>query len=320
MTPPDVFAKVLELVCNVFDSYSAVLFLPDPADSGCCRLTASFSLGDNVRQGMTLTPGQGLTGWIIREGKPLLISDFDRKRGVLGYYSGRAESAIRAFLGVPLTGVAGALCLDSKKVHGFGDKDQKILSEFARLVSALYLERNQLAAGQAETRLSQSLYRISDLPRRHPKWSAYLREFLSEISTAAGFGRCFLAVRNDAANVFIIEGANQAILPPPAPDSFPLGGGMIGWVFKNDAPVYAESADTTPLRLFGVPADGLVFKNVICQPVSFSRRVWAVLVLAGLAETALSDARKQFVRASAGQMALFLETLHLRGRLAKRER
>ena len=322
MTPQDVFARVLQLVCNVFDSYSAVLFLPDPADFGRSKLAASFSLGDNVRQGMTLEPGQGLAGWIVREGKPLLISSFDRKRGVLGYYSGDVESRIRAFLGVPLAGVKGALCLDSKKVHGFGEKEQKILSEFAALVSTLYLERESITSGRAETGLCRCLHEMSDLHRRHPKWSVYLPRFLDEVSKATGFGHCLLAVRDDTAKVFSLEGVNQRIFHPglPAPGPFPLGAGMIGWVFKNGAPVYASDADTTAQRLFGAPAAAPVFKSVICQPVSFSRRVWAVLVLAGIDQTALYGAHKQFVRAAADQMALFLEALHLRGRLAGRRK
>lgn len=320
MIRPDVFSKVLQLVCNVFDSYSAVLFLPSPGGDGC-RLVASFSLGDDVRQGMELAPGQGLAGWIVREGKPLLISNFDQKRGVLGYYSGSAENEIRAFLGVPLEGVSGALCLDSKKVHSFGDRDQKILSEFARLVSTLYLERDGLVEGHAEARLCLCLRQMSNLPRQHPKWNAYLDELLNLVSRSLGFMHCFLAVRDDAACVFRVEGVSQVLFSPaqPSPDSFPLGGGMIGWVFKNDAPVYSQDADTTALRLFGAQASSPVFKTVICQPVHFSKRTRAVLVLASQDPSTISDVHKDFARSVADQLALFLENLHLKARLDKRK-
>lgn len=320
MTRTDVFSRVLQLVCNVFDSYSAVLFLPQPGGEGC-RLAASFSLGDGVRQGMSLAPGQGLAGWIVRERKSLLISNFDQKRGVLGYYSGSAESEIRAFLGVPLDGVPGALCLDSKKVHSFGEKDQKILSEFARLVSALYLERDSLVEGHAEARLCQCLRQMSDLPRRFPKWNAYLVELLDLVSRAAGFKHCFLAARDDAACAYAVEGASQVLFSPaqPGPGSFPLGGGMIGWVFKNDAPVYALDADTSALRLFGAQASSPVFKTVICQPVHFSRRTRAVLVLASQDPVPVGDIHKDFARAVADQLALFLENLHMKARLGRRK-
>jgi len=320
MTRTDVFSRVLQLVCNVFDSYSAVLFLPAPGGDGC-RLAASFSLGDDVRQGMSLAPGQGLAGWIVREKKTLLVSNFDQKRGVLGYYSGNAESEIRAFLGAPLEGVEGAICLDSKKVHSFGDKDQKILAEFARLVSTLYLERDSLVEGHAETRLCLCLRQIPDLPRRFPKWHAYLDELLELVSRATGFKHCFLSVRDDAAGVFTVEGASQVLFSPsqPGPGSFPLGGGMIGWVFKNDAPVFSQDADTTALRLFGAQASSPVFKTVVCHPVHFSKRTRAVLTLASQEQEAIGDIHKDFAKAVSDQLALFLENLHLKARLAKRK-
>jgi signal transduction protein with GAF and PtsI domain len=320
MTRSDVFSRVLQLVCNVFDSYSAVLFLPAPGGEGC-RLAASFSLGDGVRQGMALAPGQGLAGWIVREKKPLLVSNFDQKRGVLGYYSGNFEDEIRAFLGVPLEGVAGALCLDSKKVHSFGDKDQKILAEFARLVSALYLERDSLAEGHAEARLCQGLRQLPGLHRRHPKWNPYLDELLEIVSRSMGFKHCFLAVRDDAACVFTVEGVSQVLFSPahPSPGNFPLGGGMIGWVFKNDAPVYAQDADTSALRLFGAQASSPVFKTVVCQPVHFSKRTRAVLVMASQEQAAIGEIHKDFAAAVADQLALFLENLHLKARLARRK-
>jgi len=317
MTPPDVFDRVLQLVCNVFDSYSAVLFLPGP--DGTCRLAAFFSLGDDVRQGMSLTPGQGLAGWIVKEKKPLLISNFDQKRGVLGYYAKGTEAEIRAFLGVPLEGVAGALCLDSKKTLSFGDKDQKILSEFARLVSSLYLERDTLVERHLEVRLCQCLRQLSLLPRQFPNWTAYLGELLGLVSRATGFGHCFLAVRDDTAGVFTIEGASQMLFSPhqPQPANFPLGGGMIGWVFKNNAPVQAEDADTSAVRLFGAQASAPVFKSVACQPVLFSKRTRAVLVLACQDGEPIGDVLKDFARTVADQLALFLENLHLKAKLSR---
>lgn len=320
MTGSEVFDRLLQLVCNVFDSYSAVLFLP-AADGESCVLRHFFSLGDDVRAGQTLAPGQGLVGWIVKEGKPLLIGNFDQKRGVLGYYAKGAEAQIKAFLGCPLQGVAGALCLDSKKVHSFGEKDQKILAEFAALASQLYLERDGLEDRRAETRLWANLGQLSLLPRRHPKWSVFLRELLALLSRASGFGHCFLAVRDDTAGVFHIEGASQALFAAgqPVQTGFPLGGGMIGWVFKNDAPVFADEGDTTSARLFGAPAPAPLFHAVLCQPVFFSRRTRAVLVLANQSPARIGEALKDFARTAGDQLALFLENLHLKAKLSRKK-
>lgn len=317
MSNHGIFSGILQIVCNVFDSYSAVLFLPHGKDA--CVLAESFSLGDHVRQGMALSPGQGLAGWIVKEKKPLLISNFDQKRGVLGYYLGNAESEIRAFLGVPLPGLDGALCLDSKKVHGFGDKDQKILAQFAALAASLYLERRGIAQGHAEAAVCRCLLDLPGLPRRHPKWLPYLTALLGMVSEASGFSHCFLAVRDDEAQTFRVEGSTR----PLSADSrleesgHPLGGGMIGWVFKNDAPVYAPDSETTALRLFGAAGGQVAFKSVICQPVHFSGRTRAVLVFASPEGAYTGDIHKDFAGAAADQLALYLEKLHLKARLSK---
>ena len=62
--------QLLNIVCNVFDSYSAVLFLPQGKKEQF-HLAAHFSLGDRIRKEALIAPGQGLAGWIIRNREPL---------------------------------------------------------------------------------------------------------------------------------------------------------------------------------------------------------------------------------------------------------
>lgn len=188
-------------------------------------------------------------------------------------------------------------------------------------MSQLYLERDGLADRREETRLWASLGPLSLLPRRHPKWSVYLRELLALLSRASGFGHCFLAVRDDTAGVFRIEGASQALFASgqTVQAGFPLGGGMVGWVFKNDAPVFAEEGDTAPARLFGAPAPSPVFQAVLCQPVFFSRRTRAVLVLANQQPSRIGEPLKDVARTAADQLALLLENLHLKAKLTRKK-
>jgi len=205
-------------------------------------------------------------------------------------------------------------------VHGFGDKDLKILSEFARLVSALSFERDALSADALDARLCEAQRQMALLPWRHPKWNEFLREFLGLASRATGQEHCFLAVRDHKAGVFVVEGSSQPLFSPASqtPGSFPLGGGMIGWVFKHAQPVHALDSETTPARLFGAQASAPVFRSVVCQPVIYGRDTRAVLVLAGQ-EEAIGEPVKDFAASMAGQLALFLENLHLKARLAKRK-
>ena len=143
-------------MCNVFDAYSAVLFLPE-AGGPNCRAVATFSLGDALDREVTIAPGQGLVGWIIREGKPLCIGNFDRRRGVLGYYRGGEEERIRAFMGYPVAATGGALCLDSRKTYTFGEKELKILSQFAELAGGYLVGAREVKTSLGEHRFYQAM-------------------------------------------------------------------------------------------------------------------------------------------------------------------
>ena len=74
---------ILVIICNVFDAYSVVLFVKD--GSGSCRLVSSFSLGDSIDDKVKITPEQSLAGWILKEGQPLIIDNFDQKKNFLSY-------------------------------------------------------------------------------------------------------------------------------------------------------------------------------------------------------------------------------------------
>ncbi len=318
MSSDPFFDHLMGVALNVFDAYSAVLFLPD-GEGDACRPAASLSLGDEVRQDARIAPGMGIVGWIIRNKSPLLISNFDQKRGRLGYYDEKTESRIRAFMGAPLDGVAGAVCLDSKKTFTFGEKDQKILGQFAALLGARFNERRALEKDLREHAYYQCLQIIAGLRAKHPRWAAFRDSLLSLLSEITDYGLCFLAVRDESGRRYYLEGSNrdpyEGAGPPPA--QYSMGQGAVGWVFKNSAPVCCGEREAARAPLFGKDDPAGNFKNVICEPLIYSRLTRAVLVFADDKADPPSDELKTFIRLVCDNLTLFLENLHLKSRLSK---
>jgi GAF domain-containing protein len=312
------YEQLLAIVGNVFDAYSAVLFLPEPG-SETCRAAAAFSLGDALDRNVAIAPGMGLVGWIIREGKPLLISNFDQRRGVLGYYRGGEEERIRAFMGYPVAATGGALCLDSRKTYTFGDKDMKILSQFANLAGSHLANAREVETSLVEHRFYQCLRLISTLHKSHPKWTAFRSGLLTLLSQTTGYRYCILTVRDESGRSYYLEGANETPFPGGnAPQKFSVGQGLVGWVFKNQTPVYSGETDdpgASRLPLFGLDVPAVDCKSVICLPVHFSRKTRGVLTLADPRPLPVTEELKAFVAMVAENLALFLENLHLRTRL-----
>lgn len=315
------YDQLLAIVGNVFDAHSAVLFLPALGGEEC-RVQAAFSLSDALEREAVVTPGMGLVGWILREGKPLLISNFDQRRGVLGYYRGGEEARVRAFMGYPLAATGGALCLDSRKTYTFGDKDLKILSQFADLAGYHLTRSREVETSLYEHRFYQCLRLLSTLHKSQPKWDSFRGGLLELLARTTGYRYCILAVRDESGRSYFLEGVNES----PFPDSrdvarrFPLGQGLVGWVFKNQTPVYSGDGDdpgASRLPLFGLDAPGGEYKSVLCLPIHFSKKTRGVLTLADSRPLPVSEELKVFVGMVAENLALFLENLHLRTRLAK---
>jgi GAF domain-containing protein len=312
------YEQLLAIVGNVFDAYSAVLFLPDPADPGVCRAAAAFSLGEALNREAVIAPGQGLVGWIIREKKSLLISNFDQQRGVLGYYRGGEEERIRAFMGHPVPATGGALCLDTRKTYAFGEKDLKILSQFAELAGNHLASSREVAQSLVEHGFYKAQQRIALLHKTHPKWAAFRQAFLTILAEAAGFRHVLLTVRDESGRSYFLEGANESPFLPgrEAPSRFSVGQGLVGWVFKNKTPVYTgEKDEASRLPLFGLDVPTADFKSVICLPIHFSKKTRGVLTLADPRPVAVTEDLKAFVGMVSESLALFLENLHQRTRL-----
>lgn len=310
--------KFLNVVGSVYDAYSAVLFLPSDLGAGF-EIAGKFSLGDNIADGISIQPGQGLVGWILRNDKPLLINNFDQKRSHLGYYPSKDEAKIKAFMGCPVQG-GGALCVDSRRQYSFSDKDQKLLDLFARLANDIQNNAILIDNALEESRFYRTLQHISDLRRQSPRWGAYLASFLELVSQATGFSHCFLAERDEKGKNYFLEGVPSGFFPAPAtrPEKFSIRSGLVGYVFNSGQPVFSGDKGCCPAgkSLLGkdVPAQDL--GSFVLMPVVFGRKTRGVLVLANQEPVAVGPAMRTFLAMATDSISLFLENLYLQSRIA----
>lgn len=309
--------QILCIVCNVFDAHTSVLFLQMGEDR--YRINSFFSLSDSITKDTVITTGSGLAGWIIRNGKPLLINNFDRAKGHLGYYPLGEEASVRAFMGCPIDHGMGVLCLDSKRTYSFSDKDQKILHQFSKLIGTLVMEFRRLAAGVSEQRFYHGLRLLSELRSKASSWLSYLTHFLRILSEITGFSHCFLAVRDERGSFFSVEGSNRELIlgSDDLNLQFPVENGLVGWVFRNGAPVFAGkkelSSPATSLLGPNVPLPS--FGSVACVPLTIYKRTRSVLVLASTSPQPITGELRDFLGMVAANLSCFLENLYLRNRL-----
>jgi signal transduction protein with GAF and PtsI domain len=305
--------STLAIICSVFDAYSAVLFLPETGDE--YRLASFFSLGDRILSPQEADAGKGLVGWIARNSKPLVVPNFDQSKSRLGYYQSDEEAHIKAFMGCPVPG-GGVLCVDSKRQYSFSDKDHKILQLFAELIGQYQRGGMDSHVGDIPRYFAQ-LGIIQELRFHYKRWPVFLEQFLRTVREATGFDYCAFASCDEDSQSYSIEGETAPLmLDGQNPASLPVNSGIVGWVFRNEQPVFSETAGDAPsVAPFGKAGDVSSFQTVMCLPVVISRSTRGVLCLAHTTALPMPEVMRSFVRQAADHLALFLENLYLKNRL-----
>lgn len=309
--------RLLESIGSVFDAYSVVLFCRDA--EGKFDLTASFSLGDSISKQTRIEPGQGLVGWILKNNSPLVVEKFDQKNTFLGYYGSEQDEQIKVFVGCPLPGGTGALCMDSKKTYAFTAKDQRVLSLFAQVVAAIIADVGDGGVSSREQALYRVLQQVYGLRESHPKWTDFLNRYLALVAGASGYEYSFLVVSDEWGHNYLLEGSNKPFMPEnvAARQTFSTGSGLLGWVFKKNQPVFFGDGKSELGRtpLFGRDIPGPVLNTLLAFPLKVHTRCRGVLVFGDRGSLVISDEIRAFSKMAADYLALLLENLYLRNKV-----
>ncbi len=316
------FDRILGILCSVLDAYSACLFLPAKQTDGSDEvqdhfIASSFSLGNKLNFHSAIQEGRGLVGWILRTKEPLLVANFDQRQNHLGYYTDNEEHSIKAFMGCSLPGGLGVLCVDSKRQYSFSEKDQKLLHLFSDLLAQLLTE--QVGEGTRRTTLKYyaALRTIYSLRHTHIRWAEFLRTFLDLMASVTGFAYCALCTRDPNGESYSFEGESTTLVCKNGEHpSFPMNSGVIGWVFRNAAPIANGDKDgMADMMLVGKGYEIPAFQSVLAMPLVIQRKTRGVLCLAHDIPKELDETTQEFVRMASEHLALFLENLYVKNRL-----
>lgn len=315
------YDRILGILCSVLDAYSAVLFLPAKHARGEKAvphyIASAFSLGDKLDHNADMVEGKGLVGWILRNGEPLLVANFDQRQNHLGYYLDNEEQSIKAFMGCALAGGLGALCVDSKRQYSFSEKDQKMLHLFAGLIAQLEAETGGREERRGTLKYYAALRTVYALRHQYSRWAEFLRHFLDLMATMTGFSYSLLCTRDSGGESYSVEGENTPLLLGRGTvPSYPMSHGIVGWVFRNGSRVRSDGPEGSPeTPLVGDGSDLPAFQTVLALPLIIQRKTRGVLCLAHDVPIEITQATEEFARMAAEHLSLFLENLYIKYRL-----
>lgn len=140
--PAVLFQLIVDRATELMGASSGSVIRMDP-DTGTLFIEAERGLGPEVKNAMRLQVGEGVTGWVAREGEPLLVPDVRIDPRYV-----QANPAVMSEMAVPIkwgSEVMGVLNLDHYQVGGFTGEDLELLAAFGN--AAAVALRNATALG-----------------------------------------------------------------------------------------------------------------------------------------------------------------------------
>ena len=126
-----VFELVLTKAIELTDATGGSIVLANPA--GKLDIVSAQGLSQNTVETLKLELGQGITGWVAREKKPLLVRDVTQDARYI-----KANERVRSELAVPMLlkdELVGVINMDAFSVNAFDEDDEALLQTFAGVAS-----------------------------------------------------------------------------------------------------------------------------------------------------------------------------------------
>lgn len=234
MADQDGFQSLVTLLSNILEAHTAALFIHDQKANEL-QLVASQSTSKHLRDRIALPLDKsGILAQVYKQGQPLHLGKvaLENVGAALPFYR-EEEADIKALFVAPVGVTRGLVYVDSKRVWGFPDIQQKWVVEMAAVLDGLVrqecglIERDDYCrALNLWRRLGEAAYTQSSAARLARTAVEQCAAFL-----AADYG--VLAVRTPKQPQFSLIATTESVPSAYLRQDFPAQAGLIGWVFRN---------------------------------------------------------------------------------------
>ncbi|HSS98595.1 MAG TPA: GAF domain-containing protein [Terriglobales bacterium] len=132
----EVLKEIVDIAEEVTDADSVLVYIVDK-DERELVLRASKNPHADLLQKVTMKLGEGITGWVARQKKPVALAAGASKDPRFKYFRSLPEDRFEAFLSVPIVskrGVVGVINTQHKKAHEHSPMEINLLEAVGKLV------------------------------------------------------------------------------------------------------------------------------------------------------------------------------------------
>jgi len=305
--------QILELVSQVTAADACLLYLLDESGQSLVLQASKPTHPQNIGR-ITLRIGEGLTGWVAKERRPVAIGRkaYDDPRFKL--FQQLPEDRYEAFLSVPIATrdrLVGVINVQHREPHRHKAETVALVETIGKLVGGAIANARLYQAARQRRRELETLARVSEAVVSE----RYLDEILQLIVTVTaelmGSKICSLMLLDEAKQVLVIK-ATQALSPayrnkPP----IKVGQSVSGQAVKERRPISILDVTTNNGYMFPEIAKREGLRSLLSVPMLVEERPIGVINSYTSQEHAFSDDEIRVLSTIANQAAAAIERTRL---------
>lgn len=135
----EILGKIVKIATRLTNADSCLIYLYDEKKKTLI-LRASKNPHPKMLGKIKMRVGEGITGWVARERKPVAISEYAGSDPRFKFFSNLPEDRYEAFLSVPILnkrGVVGVVNIQHEKRHEYSDNEILLLTAVGKIVGGV---------------------------------------------------------------------------------------------------------------------------------------------------------------------------------------
>lgn len=219
----------IELLADLTEAYTAALFVREPHGQ-TLHPVAWHTLSRSFRADESIRLGEGLVGYVAKHQVPVDVDRYQQKSTATRLYA--EDEGIKAFLAVPV-GQTGVLVVDTKTRRVFGEREKKLVREFARFFLNLLSHQDTCSREAMYGRILDLLYEVENASLSFGDQREYYERVLDAGRLYTGLGMGLICLLHPGRRQFVVEAVAGPGLSTLRGRSFPVSQGLAGWVLRE---------------------------------------------------------------------------------------
>jgi signal transduction protein with GAF and PtsI domain len=314
LDPDQILRHIIDLVVDVTHGDSCLLYLLDEAEQSLI-LRASKNPHPRIIGNISLKVGEGITGWVAREAKPVAIPRHASKDARFKFFHNLPEDRYEAFLSVPIIAptdrMIGVINVQHRRAHRHTEQEITLLSIIGHQVGGA-IENARLY--QETSRRAQHLSALAQVGQIIVS-GKYLEEMLqlivSFVTEMMPARVCSIMLVDRKKNELVLKAAKCSSQEYWQRPNLKIGRSLISRVVKEKRPLIVRDVTHEVEYRYPELAKREGVRSLLSVPMIVKDHVTGVINIYAAEEREFSDEEVRLLSTVADQAALAIENTKL---------